>query len=195
MIKIIGSIKTRTRRVLWALEEMGLDYEHHPHPPRSSEVRRLNPSGKVPVMIEDDAAIADSTAILHYLADKHGKLTYPAGTLERARQDVMTFRLLDEVEGPLWLAARHTFILPEEMRVPAIKDSLKWEFGKAIARFGVALGEGPFLMGDRMTIPDIIAAHCGNWADVAKFPIEDPAFSAYLDRMRARPAAQKLYAE
>jgi len=46
-----------------------------------------------------------------------------------------------------------------------------------------------------MTIPDIIAAHCGSWAEVAKFPIDDPAFSAFLDRMRARPAAQKLYTE
>lgn len=195
MLTLIGAKGTRTRRVLWALEELGLDYAHQPHRPRSEEVIRLNPSGKVPVLIDGDTVITDSIAILHYLADRHGALTFPAGTLARARQDSFTFRIVDEIEGPLWTAARHSFILPEEKRVPAIKDSLKWEFAASLARLAADLGDGPFLMGGTMTVPDIVLAHCGGWAGQAGFPVDEPNVTAFLARMRARPAAERVYAD
>ena len=84
-------------------------------------MRAFNPAGKVPVLVVDGEPITDSTAILHYLADRHRALTYPAGTLDRARQDSLTQFLLDEFDAALWVAARHSFILPEELRMPAIK--------------------------------------------------------------------------
>lgn len=187
-MKLFGSPTTRAFRVLWLLEELGLDYEHVPAPPHSDEVRALNPSGKVPVLLVDGEAIADSTAILSYLADREGKLTHPAGTLARARQDTEMQRAVDELEGCLWMAARHTFVLPEERRVPQIKDSLRWEFSRAVVRSADRLGDAEFVAGDRMTIADIVVTHCGDWARAAKFPIDDPRLDAYLDRMRARPA-------
>ena len=45
-----------------------------------------------------------------------------------------------------------------------------------------------------MTVPDILATHCGNWAYNAKFPLENEGFNAYLKRMRARPAFQRVRA-
>ena len=195
MLKVIGATGTRTRRVLWALEEIGLDYEHDPAPPRSDAVTRLNPSGKVPVLIDGDLLVTDSIAILHYLADMHGQLTFPAGTPERAQQDAFTFRIVDEIEGPLWMAARHSFVLPEEMRLPAIKDSLKWEFSESLRRLGADLGDGPFLMGETMTVADIVLAHCGGWAEAAGFPVDESHMTAFLERMWARPAARKVYAD
>lgn len=194
MLKVIGTARTRAFRVLWALGEIGLDYEHDPAPPRSAAVTRFSPSGKVPVLIDGDAVITDSTAILHYLADKHGQLAFAAGSPGRARQDAFTFRILDEIEGPLWTAAKHSFILPEEMRVATIKDSLKWEFGEALGRIAADLADGPFLMGGRLTVADIVLAHCLGWAQAAKFPVESPALLAYLERLMKRPAAAKAYA-
>lgn len=188
MYTVIGNTRSRTLRVLWMLEELGQPYEHHDAPPRSDDVIALNPSGKVPVLIEDGVPITDSTAIIQYLADKHGALTYPAGTLERARQDSLTQFLLDEFDAALWVAARHTFVLPEELRHSAIKDSLKWEFERSQKALVGRMGAGPFLMGEVMTVPDIICTHCGNWAIAAKFPVTEPALAAYLKRMRARPA-------
>jgi len=41
------------------------------------------------------------------------------------------------------------------------------------------MGEGPFLMGATMTVPDIILAACSNWAERAKFPIEEPGLVDY----------------
>ena len=187
MLTVIGSRATRTARVVWALEEMGLDYDYVEWKPRSDEVRALNPTGKVPVLREDDEIITDSTAIITYLADRHGKLTAPAGTLARARQDAMIHFLLDEFDACLWTAARHSFILPEDKRVPEIKPSLRWEFSRSQAELVRRMADGAFVMGDEMTIADIIAAHCGHWARGARFEITEPVYAAYIDRMLDRP--------
>jgi len=190
MYEVIGPKNTRAFRVLWMLEELGLDYRHLDAAPRSEALRAHNPTGKAPVLLVDGEAIIDSTAIITFLADKHGALTYPAGTLERARQDALTHFVLDEMDAVLWTAARHSFILPEEKRVPAVKDSLKWEFERSQKVLLERMGDGPFLTGEKITVPDIIAAHCVPWAMVSKFPLLD-AFKAYGKRLSSRPAYER----
>lgn len=192
---VIGSAKTRAARVLWMLEELGQPYEHVAAAPRSDHVVPFNPAGKVPVLIANGTPITDSTAIIQFLADHHGALTHPAGSLDRARQDSLTQMLLDEFDAVLWTAARHTFVLPEEMRMAGIKNSLRWEFEKSQKTLMHRMGEGPFLMGEAMTVPDIILTHCLLWALGAKFPIIEHGLSAYLDRMRARPAFKAAMAQ
>jgi glutathione S-transferase len=160
MYKVIGTVKSRAARVLWMLEELGVPYEHVAAPPRSEGVTAFNPAGKVPVLIVDGTPITDSTAIIQFLADKHGQFTKPAGSLERARQDSLTQFLLDEFDAVLWMAARHSFILPEEIRHSAIKDSLKWEFERSQQTLVARMGAGPYLMGAEFTVPDILLTHC-----------------------------------
>ncbi|MEM7241049.1 MAG: glutathione S-transferase family protein [Pseudomonadota bacterium] len=191
MYTLIGSYKSRAFRVLWALEEIGLAYDHIVAPPHSSEVKEVSPAGKVPVFLDGDAVITDSVAIMTYLADKHGALTAPAGTIERAQQDAWVNRINDEVDALLWTASRHSFILPEERRVPAVKDSLKWEFARNMDAIADELGDKEFLTGDQLTIADIILTHCGGWSIVANFPkTQKPKFADYFKRMIARPAYQ-----
>ncbi len=192
MYTVIGRANSRATRVLWMLEELGQSYDHVPAAPQSQGVVSFNPAGKVPVLIEDGTPITDSTAIIQYLADKHGGLTFTAGTLDRARQDSMTQFLLDEFDAALWMAARHSFVLPEELRQSAVKDSLKWEFTRSQTTLVRRMGEGPFLMGAEMTVPDIILTHCGIWAGIAKFPISEPRLADYLETMMARPALRKV---
>jgi len=191
MYTIFGGVRSRAFRVLWMLEELGLDYKHEAAAPRSEGVTALYPAGKVPVLLDGDAVLTDSTAILTYLADKHGALTFPAGTIERAKQDGHTHFILDEMDALLWTAARHTFILPEDKRVEAVKDSLKWEYERSLERLDSRLGNGPFLMGETVTVPDLIAAHCLGWATSAKFPEPSANLQAYVNDMRARPAFRK----
>lgn len=185
---VIGNAASRAARVLWMLEELGLPFEHIDVKPRSDMVNRFNPSGKVPVLLVDGQPVTDSTAILTFLADSTGRMTEPAGTLARARQDALTQTVLDEFDAVLWVAARHSFILPPEHRVPAVKDSLRFEFERNQRIFVQRLGEGPFLLGAAMTVPDIILAHCGHWARAAKFEIVEPRLIDYMDRLLARPA-------
>ena len=186
-LTLIGTSKTRAFRPLWLLEELGLDYTHVPAAPRSPEVQEASALGKVPVLKDGDTVIADSAAIMTYLADREGRFTYPAGSLERARQDAWTFRILDELDSLLWTAARHSFILPEAERVPDVKDSLKTEYARNVARITDEI-VGPYLMGDEMTVPDILLCHCGGWARAAKFPDAPEAFKDYAKRLRERPA-------
>lgn len=193
MYQVIGSTQSRAFRVMWALEELSQDYEHIAAKPHTPEALAVNPSGKIPALKVGDDVLTDSSAILTYLADKHGALTFAAGTIERARQDGLTHMVLDELDAVLWTAARHSFILPEEQRVPAVKDSLKWEFARNATRLADCI-KGPFLMGETMTIADIIAAHCLNWAYNAKFEITDQRLLDYAKSMRARDAFKRAVA-
>lgn len=195
MYKLYGKIDTRAFRVAWALEELGLDYDWIAAGPHSDAVNALSPWGKVPLLEVEGQILTDSTAIMQYLADRHGGLTYPAGSLERARQDGFTQLLNDEFDATLWTATRHSFTLPAEHRVPEIKPSLQWEFARAVDKLAALLGDGPYLMGETFTVPDIIAAHCATWARYAKFPLENEAFNAYTKRLRARPAHQKVMSQ
>ncbi|MEO0863627.1 MAG: glutathione S-transferase N-terminal domain-containing protein, partial [Pseudomonadota bacterium] len=85
MYHVIGTAKSRAFRVMWMLGELGQDYEVTPAMPRSEEIMAHNPLGKVPALKDGDDVLTDSVAIITYLADKHGALTAPAGTIARAR--------------------------------------------------------------------------------------------------------------
>ena len=191
MYKVLGIAQSRTFRVLWMLEEIGECYEHISAKPGSSEIIKFNGSGKVPVLLAGKDVLTDSSAIVSYLGDKHKKLSFQSGSIERAYQDSMVFRIIDEVDMILWLAARHSFILPEERRVNAIKPSLKWEFERNIDRI-MSEKESKFLMGDEFMLPDIILAHCGSWARSAKFPLENRRFNDYINFCYDRPAVRRL---
>ncbi|MBD3801828.1 MAG: glutathione S-transferase family protein [Rhodobacteraceae bacterium] len=194
MYTVIGTVGSRTLRVLWMLEELGLEYEHVRAAPRSEDVVAFNPAGKVPVLVVDGTPITDSTAIITYLSDAHGRFTHKPGTLERARQDSVTQFLLDEFDANLWTAARHSFILPEELRLSGIKNSLRWEFERSQHTLIHRMSEGEFVTGDDLTVPDIILTHCLDWALMAKFPIVEHRLSEYHARMRSRPAYKRAVA-
>jgi len=91
----------------------------------------------------------------------------------------------------LWTAARHSFILPEDKRVPAVKDSLRWEFARNTKRLGERI-QGPFLMGDSMSIADILCVHCLNWARTAKFEVESEELLEYARSLRSRDAFRRV---
>ncbi|MDA9313801.1 glutathione S-transferase family protein [Amylibacter sp.] len=188
MYKVIGNTNTRAMRVLWAMQEIGLNYDHLRVNARSPEALKANFSGKVPSLDVDGIIINDSTAIITYLADKYNKLTFLPGTIERAQQDSFTQFILDELDAVLWTAARHSFVLPKELRVSEVKDTLRWEFAKSIKTLELRMGDGPNLMGEKFTIPDIILTHIGGWARVAKFDIPDGKLREYFRRQIKRPA-------
>tara|TARA_R110002049_G_scaffold44333_5_gene130023 strand:+ start:75107 stop:75700 length:594 start_codon:yes stop_codon:yes gene_type:complete len=194
MYTVIGATKSRAFRVMWMLEEIGQPYDLNPAAARSDEAKKFNPSGKIPALVDGADVLTDSVAIMTYLADKHGQLTAPAGTPDRARQDAMTLWLIDEFDAILWAAAKHSFVFPEEARVPAIKESLRAEFERAAATLCDRL-DGPFLMGDQISLPDLLAVHCINWSIGANFPRVDDKLNLWAKSMRDRPAFQAAMAK
>lgn len=177
---------------MWMLEELEEDYDFILAAPRSNEIIEVNPSGKVPALKDGDAVVTDSIAICTYLADKHGKLTFPAGTLDRARQDGFTQMIVDEIEGALWNWSKNSYIYSDDIAVPAIIPLCRMEFARAMKTLETRFGPGPFLMGDVVTVPDLILGHCAGWAANAKFAVpEDGSLGRYFDRVRSRPAFKR----
>lgn len=191
MYEVFGTVASRAFRVLWALEEIGADYTLTQAKPHDPVLTAIYPAGKVPALRTGEEVLTDSTAIMTFLADKHGALTAPAGTLARARQDAITHAILDELDAVLWTAARHSFVLPEEHRVKEVKPSLKWEFNRNLHRLADRI-DTPFAAGETFTIADILLTHCLNWAVGAKFEHDSEKMNDYAKRMRARYAFKRV---
>ncbi len=190
MYTVIGSPKTRTMRVIWMLEELGEPYEINPVPPRGDAARAFNPMAKVPSLQGPEGTISDSVAILTYLADKHGQLTHSPGTGARARQDFATQTIVSEIDAALWLAAKHSFALPEDWRVPAVKDTARKEFARGMEALEQIKGADLYLAGDQFTIADLLLSHCAGWALAAKFDLPGGSFGDWLKSLSKRPAMQ-----
>ncbi|WP_439528048.1 glutathione S-transferase family protein [Pannonibacter sp.] len=187
MYKVIGNPRSRAARIYWMLEELGQPYEIVLAKPHSPEVLALNPGGKIPVLIDGDAALTDSVAIVQYLADKHDGCTFAAGTVNRAIQDSFTQFCVDEVEGALWTAAKQGMFY--ENAAPPMQEICKKEFAKALDTLAKRLGNNAYVMGDTFTVPDLILGHCGGWAAMSKFPVpKDGPLYDYFKRLRERPA-------
>ncbi len=192
MYRLIGSLKTRALRVAWMLEELEQAYEHDPLPPRDPALRAINPSLKVPVLKDGEDYIIDSVAIIQYLADKHGKMTFKAGSIDRAHQDSFTQFAVDDVESPLWVAAKHTFALPEELRVPDVKRACEFDFHRAMAALSTRLGDKQFVMGGTFTVPDLLLGHLLGWGVSMRWKIVEQNVTDYMGRIRNRPAFLKV---
>ena len=93
MITVHHLNNSRSQRILWLLEELGLDYEikRYQRNPQTMlappELRAVHPLGKSPVITDGDLTLAESGAIVEYLADRYGagKLAPAFGSPERVR--------------------------------------------------------------------------------------------------------------
>ncbi len=195
MYTVIGTPKARPFRVTWMLRELDQPYTLNPVPPRDASLIAINPSGKVPVLKDGDDYVIDSVAICQYLADKHGQLTFPAGTIKRAHQDSFTQFAMDDVESSLWTAAKHTFARPPEYRVEDAKRLCQFDFDNAMSALSARLGDKAYVMGDTFTVPDLLLGHCGGWAQSIGWTIPDNNVGTYIKRVRSRPAFLAAMAE
>ena len=193
MLQVFGRVKSRTFRVVWLLEELKTPYELIEVAPRSEEARKVYKNGKIPFILDNKILVSDSVAILTYLSDKHKNFTETPGSTVRAKQDAFTFRILDEFEALLWVAAKHTYIFPTEKKVPEIINILKWEFTRNQEKLVEEFSIENFLCGEKFLVPDILLVHCLVWAKSMDFPICDRLIK-YLDKLSCRPAYQKAFA-
>lgn len=192
MYTLIGSPQTRAFRVLWCLEELGAHYEIVPAMPATDDAKKYNPSGKVPALLVDDEVIIDSVAICQFLADRHGELTYPAGSIERAKMDSWIHFAADEVDHACWVWAKHDWIYPDPLKAENVKEACVYEFARAMTTLEARLGDNDYVMGDKFTIPDIIFGQCAGWGEnMCKFELPGGKVGAYFERLRARPALQR----
>ncbi|MFV7772026.1 glutathione S-transferase family protein [Shewanella marisflavi] len=194
MITLYGTPRSRALRVSWLLEELDVDWQFHfinfaKGDNRSEAFLAMNPSGKIPVIQDDDLVLTESAAICQYLAEKYGQgqfLPIP-GTPEAGHYHQWMSFIISELEQPLWTMGKHKFALPEAQRYPEILPVAVWEFDKAAAIAEQLLPDSEFLLGDKPTVADIMLAHTLMWATVFEQQIP-PKLAAFRDRMKSRPA-------
>jgi glutathione S-transferase len=195
MYQAVGSRGSRVSRVLWMLEELEQPYEFVEIERRSPEAYALNPSGKVPILIDGGLQVTDSAAICVYLADKHAEKGMGAspGLAGRAEMDSWMHFAQSEFEAPLWNKLRHRFILPPELRVD-VGPATAHDFASEVTALERRLGDGKFALGDRFSAVDVLLGDIGAWARGGRFRIESDAVNAYLDRILSRPARARSQA-
>ncbi|WP_223115502.1 glutathione S-transferase family protein [Luteimonas suaedae] len=123
-MKLYGFGPTRSLRAQWALRELGAEFEFIPvnlaaGEGQTPEFLRLNPAGKLPVLVDGDLILTESAAIVFYLAEKypgHGLL--PSDLETRAQVYRWALFAMTELEQPLWRMARHTFLYPKTSACP-----------------------------------------------------------------------------
>ncbi|PMS16890.1 glutathione S-transferase [Trinickia dabaoshanensis] len=200
-MKLYGFAGTRSQRALWGLNEVDADFEYvsvnllegeHKRP----EFLRINPAGKVPVLIDGDRVIPESAAIVLYLADKYPEEGLMPVDLEaRAQVYRWTMFAVTELEQPLWRMARHTILYPPDQRLPADIALAKEDFATMAAILEKHLEGREFIVGDRLTVADCVTVYLIDWANEVHLIDDFPRLQAYLERLYARPEAPQRIAE
>jgi glutathione S-transferase len=201
---------SRSQRILWLLEEMGVDYEIKTYardketslaPP---ELVAIHPLGKSPVITDDDVTVAESGAIIEYLVHKFddGTLLPAAGTAERRAYSYW----LHYAEGsfaPLMLVSllmNRLETAPMPFIIKPVARKLAGKIREAYLDRNVqrnldfmesTLAATTWFCGDALTAADIQMSFAVEAAEVRTNLREDyPNLAGYLDKIRARPAYQ-----
>ncbi len=209
MITVHHLNNSRSQRVLWLLEELGVDYElkRYQRDPATllapPELRKVHPLGKSPVITDGELTLAESGAIIEYLVEKHGRLAPPRGTPEwqrfrywmhyaegSAMPPLLLKLVFDRIEG----AKAPFFVRPiaraiarkakrsfVEPQIALHLDYMEGELGKSAWFAG-----GEFSAADiQMSFP-LEAAVARGGLDASR-----PRLMDFLERIHARPAYQK----
>ena len=191
-MKLYGTPPTRAIRVQWLLNELGVDCEViglNPLDP-SPELLAMNPAGKLPMLVDGDVLLTESAAIPLYLAEKYPEKGFiPTDLADRAQMYRWIFFLVTEIEQPLWRIGLNTGIYPEEQRVPADIENATRDCKKMVAVFEGHMADREFVVGDRLSVADFIAAYTLDWANEGQMLADAPRLRAYIATMYARPTA------
>jgi glutathione S-transferase len=194
-MKLYEFAPTRSIRVRWTLQELGIDFEAVPvnllageH--RSPTFLKLNPAGKLPVLVDGDMVLTESIAIVLYLAEKYrDKGLMPADLQQRAQLMRWLLFTTTELEQPLWRMARHTALYPEEKRLPGELALAREDFVEMARILEEHMSGRQYVVGETATIADFVLAYTLDWATMAKVLNGFPRLETYVDEMYARPCA------
>jgi len=201
MMKLYEFSVSRSIRCRWLLEELGVPYEsvevnlstgaHF-----SENFKKINPNAKVPALVDGDFALFESAAICNYLAEKYPESNFipKAGTRARALYDQWMFFCMSELEQPLWLISKHTFIYPEEKRSPEAIQLAKEDFLKTVRVLENHMANRSYV-GDSFQVVDILIGQTLLWAGAGVGPVMRslallagcPNLHKYLYHLAERP--------
>ena len=211
MIVVHHLNNSRSQRVLWLLEELGLTYEikRYQRDARTmlapASLREVHPLGKSPVITDGERTIAESGAIIEYLANGYGagRLVPPAGSPERLRYTYWLHYAEGSAMPPLLLklifnrvesAPMPFFVRPiarsiaQRAKASFIEPQLKLH----LDYMETELGKSEWFAGAEFTAADIQMSFPLEAASVrAGLNESRPRLMAFLERIHARPAYRR----
>jgi glutathione S-transferase len=198
MLRIYGSAKSRTLRVLWMVGELGLEYDQKDYLPRSPETRtpeyrKLNPNGRVPTIDDEGFILSESMAINFYLAKKHKSPLYLSDPKNEALALQWSLWETDRLDRQLVAYVRHWKELPEAERKPEVAEAMWKECAESFDVLETALAKSEWLAGPAFSVGDLNVASAlyrALFVDLGKWP----KLHAWLNRCWDRPAAKKARA-
>jgi len=208
MITVHHLNNSRSQRVLWLLEELGLEYEVKRYQRDSQtmlappELRKVHPLGKSPVITDGDLTIAESGAIIEYVVERYGngRLIPPAGTAERLRYtywlhfaegSAQPFLLMKLIFGRVAKGPMPFFVRPVARAIAdkVTRGFIQPNIDRQLDYMDAELAARPWFAGAEFTAADIQMS----------FPLEAavvrggldqrrPKLMAFLQRIHERPA-------
>ncbi len=200
MIKFYFNLAPNPTKVALCLEEMGLPYELVPVDTRKGEQHTpqflaVNPNAKVPAIVDGDATVFDSNAILLYLAEKTGK--FLPGKSDKERGELLSWLMfVASGIGPYSGQAVHFRNYapgPNDYAVNRYTFEAQRHWGILEAR----LAKRKWMLGDSYTIVDMAVWGWSRLIPVVlgpEAPKQYPHLQRHLGEISARPAAQRALA-
>ena len=200
MLKFYYSGAPNPMKVALFLEEAGLPYEAIPVDTRKGDQHKpdflaLNPNAKVPVIVDGDAVVFDSTAILLYLAEKTQKFL-PANT-PKARGELLSWMMfVGTGVGPYSGQSVHFRNFAPE-KLPYAINRYAYEAQRHYGILNDRLGKQKYMIGDSYSIVDM---NVWGWARMIPNALGEGAWTKFpnlkrlVDEINARPAAVRAVA-
>ena len=200
MIKFYYNLAPNPTKVALCLEEMGLPYELVPVDTRKGEQHTpaylaINPNAKVPAIVDGDATVFDSNAILFYLGEKTGK--FMPGASPAARGQMMSWLMfVASGIGPYSGQAVHFRNFAPEPKDYAV-NRYTFEAQRHWKILDEKLGKSRYMLGGDYTIVDMAV---WGWSRLVPFVLgpealpKMPNLKRHLDEISARPAAVRALA-
>ncbi|MDA9204458.1 glutathione S-transferase family protein [Gammaproteobacteria bacterium] len=198
MLKVHFVAGTRAGRVVWLLEELGLEYEVNIMPftkegLKSPEHRSRHALGRVPVLEDGDISIFESGAIIDYVLERHKN----GGLKPNSDAPEFPFYLqwYHYCEGmvmpPMNQIVVQTILLPADRRDEAVLNQAKKLLSKALAPVNDALAGKDYLIGD-FSAADLMLGHSCFMANRLGCVTDDMQnIKDYVARIDSRPAFKK----
>jgi glutathione S-transferase len=186
---------SRSQRVLWLLEELGVPYEivryqRQPDMRAPKELRAIHPLGKSPVITDGDTTIAESAAIVDYIIRRYGKgamMPAPGSADYEAYNEWLHYS-----EGSAMLPLMLNLYVGRLKEAGApLHPRIESEMANHLGYADGALKGREFFVGNSLTGADIQMSFVGEMAKVFDKLGPYPNLSAWLSRMHARPAFQR----
>lgn len=194
-MKLYEFAPTRSIRVRWVLQELEVEFEAITVNLRAGEHRTptflaINPTGKLPALVDGEHIITESVAIVLYLAEKYPEHHFiPTDLHLRAQLYRWLLFAATELEQPLWRIARNTSLYPEASRLPADIPLARRDFTTMAAVLENHMSGRQFVVGKQVTIADFVLAYTLDWANEIQLLATFPTLVDYMEQMYKRPKA------